>query len=271
MIIPTKNSEKYLERTLKSIRAQTYPEIEIVLVDNFSTDLTPEIARRYVDKFFQKGPERQAQRAYALSQISGEFLLHHACDLVLQPDAIQECVDLIQQGWDGVEIDWIPDETIGFWAKVRKLELMLYINNQQNFRPNFSRADTFRRAGGYDTRVTVAGDDYSTKIAYDRIGAKCIATKSMMLHIGEPKRLGTWVRKDVYYGRSLPAFWRAQGKLGRMTFAPPVRTYWRNRKILLRSGPKMFSAFVLYRSIRYLSGTIGILSEKALILKKGKS
>lgn len=262
VIIATKNSERYLERTLRSIRNQTYTPIQIVLVDNFSKDSTPQIAKRYVDKFYQKGPERQAQRAHGFSQCDGEFCVHHASDLLLPPDAIAECVDLIRQGWDGVEIDWIPDETIGFWAKVRKLEMTTYIVKQKTFRPNFSRVEIFRRGGGYNPNVTVAGDDYSTKIAYEKVGARCTAAKSIMLHIGEPKHLADWVRKDIYYGKSLPAFWQAEGARGKLAFAPPLRQYWRNRQILLRAGPKMFFSFVFYRTVRYMSGMIGIIITK---------
>ena len=39
-VIPTYNSEKTIERCLKSISAQTYPNIEIIIVDDFSTDNT---------------------------------------------------------------------------------------------------------------------------------------------------------------------------------------------------------------------------------------
>ena len=45
VIIPTLNSEKYLKNTLESIRNQPYSNIEILVVDNHSTDNTREIAK----------------------------------------------------------------------------------------------------------------------------------------------------------------------------------------------------------------------------------
>lgn len=49
MCIPTYNSEDALERCLRSITAQTYPEIELLVIDGGSEDETVSIARRFAD------------------------------------------------------------------------------------------------------------------------------------------------------------------------------------------------------------------------------
>src|ERR1022692_3040386 len=46
LIVTTKNSERTLEACLRSARAQAYAPIEIIVVDNRSTDATPQIAHR---------------------------------------------------------------------------------------------------------------------------------------------------------------------------------------------------------------------------------
>jgi glycosyltransferase involved in cell wall biosynthesis len=38
VIVPTKNSSQFLEACLQSIKEQTYPHIELIVVDNNSTD-----------------------------------------------------------------------------------------------------------------------------------------------------------------------------------------------------------------------------------------
>jgi len=48
IIVPVYNSEEYLAETVESVRQQTYPHWELLLVDDCSTDASPEIANRYV-------------------------------------------------------------------------------------------------------------------------------------------------------------------------------------------------------------------------------
>jgi len=45
IILPTKNNTRTIEKCLDSILSQTYSNIEVIFVDNFSTDDTYEIAK----------------------------------------------------------------------------------------------------------------------------------------------------------------------------------------------------------------------------------
>ena len=50
VIIPTYKSSRTLEKCLESIKNQTYKNIEIIVVDNNSTDNTKEIAKKFTQK-----------------------------------------------------------------------------------------------------------------------------------------------------------------------------------------------------------------------------
>ena len=52
VIVPVFNLEKYVIRTLDSIINQTYKDIEIIVVDDGSTDNTGEIVEVYAKKYF---------------------------------------------------------------------------------------------------------------------------------------------------------------------------------------------------------------------------
>src|SRR3989338_5625100 len=57
-VITTLNSDKTLGKLLTSIKGQSYHPVEIIVVDNNSTDETLKVAKNFTDKVFTKGPER---------------------------------------------------------------------------------------------------------------------------------------------------------------------------------------------------------------------
>ena len=50
VIVPVYNTAPYLERCVNSILAQTYAHIEIILINDGSTDKTEDIINKYIKK-----------------------------------------------------------------------------------------------------------------------------------------------------------------------------------------------------------------------------
>src|SRR6188472_1395337 len=50
IVVPVWNGERFLRESLDSILAQTYPRLEVIVVDDASTDETPEILASYGDR-----------------------------------------------------------------------------------------------------------------------------------------------------------------------------------------------------------------------------
>lgn len=71
VIIPVYNSEKYLEKTIKSILEQTYNNYELILIDNGSTDNSAEICKKYQEKDKRVNFIFKAKRAYQMQGIWG--------------------------------------------------------------------------------------------------------------------------------------------------------------------------------------------------------
>ena len=90
VIIPTKNSEETLEECLKSIKQQSYPHIEIIVVDNFSTDNTRNIAKQFTDKVLLKGHERSAQVNFGVKYANGKYVYRVDSDFIVEPNVIEE-------------------------------------------------------------------------------------------------------------------------------------------------------------------------------------
>ena len=128
VIVPTYNSNKYLDECLNSIKNQTYKNTELIVIDNNSTDNTKEIARRYTDKVYNQGPERSAQRNFGVNQSNGEYVVIIDSDMVLADKVIESCVEKIQVG-ENIKGIIIPEESFGegFWAQCKKLEKSFYV------------------------------------------------------------------------------------------------------------------------------------------------
>ncbi len=75
-IITTKNEERNIENCLQSIKNQTYPQekIEIIVVDNHSSDSTGKIAKKFTDKVCNKAPGRSAFRREGHSRNNRAFV-----------------------------------------------------------------------------------------------------------------------------------------------------------------------------------------------------
>lgn len=100
--IPTYNGAPYLSQALESAKDQTYPNLEIVISDDASTDNTLEIVERFKTKcriplrIFKHSPQGIGVNwNHCVSQAQGEYIKFLFQDDVLQPTCIQEMMNLM--------------------------------------------------------------------------------------------------------------------------------------------------------------------------------
>ena len=96
VIIPVYNSEIYLEECLDSIISQTYQNIEIIVVDDGSTDSSPEILKKYSDKvniISQKNQGLASALNTGIQQMQGKWFKWFSPDDVMYPYTIDILVD----------------------------------------------------------------------------------------------------------------------------------------------------------------------------------
>ncbi|MCD8223998.1 MAG: glycosyltransferase [Clostridiales bacterium] len=93
LIIPVYNGEKYLRRCLDSVAGQTFRDMEIIVVDDGSSDGSLAICREYeaADARFhviaKENSGASDSRNRAIAQASGEYLQFMDCDDWLSEDA----------------------------------------------------------------------------------------------------------------------------------------------------------------------------------------
>ena len=96
VVIPVCNAEQYLEDTLKSVFAQTYPHIEIIAVDDGSKDRSVDILESYSDRLVlikQKNSSAAAARNRGVREAKGKWIAFLDADDLWSPDKIQRQLD----------------------------------------------------------------------------------------------------------------------------------------------------------------------------------
>ncbi len=96
VIIPVYNSEKFLDETVSSVLNQTYDNIEILVIDDGSTDDSLKILKKYDNKIkiiSQKNQGLVRSLNTALKEISGKWFKWMSPDDILYPQAIEILVD----------------------------------------------------------------------------------------------------------------------------------------------------------------------------------
>lgn len=97
IIIPCYNKAPYIAETIESALSQTYPDIEIVVIDDGSTDDSASIINRYCSrgiKFIQQKNQGVCiARNNAIHQSTGEFIVPLDADDLLAPTYIQKCIE----------------------------------------------------------------------------------------------------------------------------------------------------------------------------------
>jgi glycosyltransferase involved in cell wall biosynthesis len=101
ILIPAYNAERLVGAALQSALDQTWPTIEIILVDDGSTDQTFAVARKYesatVKILRQENRGAAAARNTALREAQGDFLQYLDADDLLSADKIREQLVLLQE------------------------------------------------------------------------------------------------------------------------------------------------------------------------------
>ena len=266
VIVPTKNSALLLSKCLDSVKNQTYTNIEIILVDNNSTDNTKEIASKYTNFVFNQGPERSAQVNFGVYKANGEFVYKIDSDFVLESQVISQCVEEIQKGFDAIVVHNSPDVRVSWIARVRKFEVDMYKYDITHSSARFVKKSVYEKIGGFDPKIT-AGEDYDFQNKLNRSGFKTGFIEAEALHLGEPTNIWNHLKKYYDYGRDFVNY-QSKNKTessSQLGFFRAV--YIKNWKKFV-TNPVTGIAFILYNIAKYSFGGMGFLVAKINDFKK---
>ena len=251
VIITTKNASRTLDRCLKSIKNQSYKHIELIVVDNNSTDNTQEIAREYTSKVYNKGPERSAQRNFGARKAKGKYLLIHDSDIYFDRNSVKECVKMVEK--TGCDAIILPEKSIGegYWTKVKAFERSFYVGNDLIEAARFFDRKTFFEVGGYDRGLT-ACEDWDLQNRIREKGYKTFRVKIFLLHDEGKLSLFGNSKKKRYYAKWIKIYKERYPDLAKKQFSFFYRFTLKKSIFNTIRHPFLMLSLIIMKSTEYV-------------------
>ena len=114
IIVPCYNGARYLAQTLESALAQTYSPVNVLVVDDGSTDASREIVKSFGDRvayFFKENGGQASARNAGITRTEGDYVCLLDADDIIMPDMIRVMVDYLERH---PETDICHSKTLAF-------------------------------------------------------------------------------------------------------------------------------------------------------------
>jgi glycosyltransferase involved in cell wall biosynthesis len=264
VVIPTYNSARFLGVCLESLKNQSWKELEVIVVDDGSTDGTLEIAEKY-ECIVINNPTRGRAEAKneGIKHSVGDFFFFIDSDMELTRNAISKCVQLAREtpSIGGVVV---PERSVGksFWVRVRDFERSFYSESVIES-ARFFPAKLAKEVGGFEERL-VFFEESTLPYKIQRKGhCTFLRTNPMVLHHEEDFSLMTWLRKKFYYGKTIHLYRERYGDFLGVQISIPFRLglFMNDRRRFL-SKPKLALGLILLKSLEYFATNAGQVHSK---------
>ena len=208
VVIPTKNEESNISSCIRAFDA-VREEVEVIVVDNASTDATKRIAAERGAKVLDKGPERSAQRNLGWREATGEYVMFVDADMIVPEETVREIIECSNNRT--FECCWVPEVRTGtgLRLKARNFERSFYNGTCiDGFR--VIRRELLEKVGGYDETL-VACEDWDLDRRLLASGVRTAITKGHLLHNEARQTLRTLLGKKAYYSSFVAVYRKKWG------------------------------------------------------------
>jgi glycosyltransferase involved in cell wall biosynthesis len=207
IVIPTYNQEAaYLQQCLDSVLAQTYPNLEIIVSDNHSTNEVPNILAQYQDSRLKivRPPEHlpiTPHFHWAAEQATGEYISFLCSDDWIESECVEELVKLIHPN---------PNVVMAFcnaklWIKGKAYDFVYLKNGIFPSQSEFQDYIQFKKVKG-----NLYGDIFRTSV-YQKVGG--IGSGNMTFAADKWLMIQVAAQGDVAYSEKSLAVYRIDNPL----------------------------------------------------------
>ena len=243
VVITTRNEEANIANCIHAFDA-VREDVEIIVVDNASTDATKRIAADLGVTVLDKGPERSAQRNLGWRTATAEWMVVLDADMILPEETIAEILDSCASLTSGQETAspfkrtlayWIPEVRTGngIRVKARNFERSFYDGTCIDALRLFHKS-VLEKTGGYDENLIAGPEDWELDIRVLATGAKCAVLKNHLIHNEKQLTLKRMLEKKAYYTKSM-ATYQAKWK-GHPALKKQFGLYYRFLGVFIENG-----------------------------------
>ena len=221
-VITTRNEEANIANCIASFDGRR-DDVEVIVVDNASTDRTKEIAASLGAKVLDKGPERSAQRNLGWRTAAADWVVVLDADMMLPREALDEMLEIAgrKPGEDASAAlaYWVPEVRTGtgIRTKARNFERSFYDGTAIDALRLFHRS-VLEKTGGYDESLIAGGEDWELDIRILATGARCEVMAHHLVHNERKLSFGRLMAKKAYYSRGVADYqakWKGHPALKR--------------------------------------------------------
>jgi glycosyltransferase involved in cell wall biosynthesis len=230
VIIPCYNGEAFLEEAIESALAQTYRPVEVIVVDDGSTDRSPAIAHRFPVRYLRQYNRGLTEtRNRGIRESKGDYVVFLDADDRLRPEGIEAGVCALLERPECAMIvgDHVFVSEDGRHLRDSHKDCLLNSHYQALLKSNFIemissvlfRRDVLEEVGGFDPGLRVA-EDYELYMRIARKYPICChssVVSEYRLHRTNASRNSALMlsmtlqvlHRQVPYVRSHPSLWLA--------------------------------------------------------------
>lgn len=189
IIIPVYNMQQFLKETLDSVLASDYPNLEVIVMNDGSTDNSLKIAQEYTSRdhrvkaYTQPNAGVCAARNNAIKLAQGEYILPVDSDDKISPEFITNAVGKFKKDND-VKVVYSRAEFFGNRTGEWKLhDFSINLLAHKNFIPISAlyRKSDWEKAGGYCEEI-IAREDWDFWISILKNGGKAVKLPQISLY-----------------------------------------------------------------------------------------
>lgn len=280
VVIPVYNQAELVRKALESLKAQSFRDFEIIVVDDASTDDSYEIAKQYTPKAFKnlknKGPA--FNRNLGIKVAEADIIAFTDSDCVADQNWLKSIFEAMQDTNTGVVMGktTIPKSTylgdsisaLGFPAGANVGFDKIWKVDKDGFTDHISscnvaiRKSIIEKFGGFDESFPMAGgEDTELSYRYTKNGVKIkYLPPANIFHIPRDC-FSSFVKWQVYRGRTNYHLKRKIGKIGGFV----KLRLWSSKNILRHS---LFT--IRFPMVGFLLGLSFVLQQYGYMLEKYK-